>query len=132
MTHSGDGTRVTAPDPAPAPAEYDLIGVAAAMRSLAECMAAQEDERQPVERLVFAAVDRVPGARWASISMLRAGSFSTVASTAQEAVRADVLQYEIGSGPCVDAVLQDSLFVTGDVSSDPRWSEWGRSARDQL
>lgn len=127
MPHPED-VRTHGAAPAAPPAEYDLVGVAAAMRSLSESVAAQEDERQPLEVLVAAAVERVPGVQWASVSMLRAGSFTTMAATGEEAVRADALQYEIGSGPCVDAVLEDSLYVTGDVSGDPRWGEWGRRA----
>ena len=50
----------------------------------------------------------------------------------EAAARADALQYEIGSGPCVDAVLEDSLYVTGDVRSDPRWDTWGRRAASEL
>ena len=28
----------------------------------------------------------------------------------------------------MDAVLDDSMYVTGDVGSEPRWSEWGQRA----
>ena len=82
--------------------------------------------------LVGVAAERVPGARWASVSVLRGGRFTTAASTAEQAVRADVLQYEIGSGPCVDAVLKESLYVTGEVSTDTRWAEWGRRANTEV
>ncbi len=64
--------------------------------------------------------------------MLRSGRFTTVASTAEEAVRADLLQYDIGSGPCVDAVINESLYVTGEVSTDPRWAQWGRRANTEV
>lgn len=94
------------------------------MRALSEQVAEGDSVDGPLERLVLVAVERVPGVRWASVSMLRGGRFTTAASTDDKAVRADVLQYEIGSGPCVDAVLQDSLYVTGKLCSDPRWSEW--------
>jgi len=86
---------------------------------------------QPLDQLVEVAVERVPGARWASVSMLRGQHFSTAASTAERAARADALLYEIGSGPCLDAVLEDSVFVTGDVSTEDRWSPWGRRAHEE-
>src|SRR6478735_12159628 len=88
-------------------AEYDLVEVAAAMRSLSQRVADDDDDRGPVQRLAEVAVERVPGARWASVSMLHGGRFTTAAWTGEQAVRADVLQFEIGSGPCVDAVLGD-------------------------
>jgi len=105
------------------PAEYDLVEVAEAMRLLSERMAEHVD--RPLEHLVSVAVETVVGARWASVTMLLGDQFRTAASSGEHAVRADALQYEVGSGPCVDAVLEDSTFVTGDVGSEARWSEWG-------
>jgi len=119
------GTQVTS-----VPGEYDLVEVAEAMRLLSERMADHVD--RPLEHLVSVAVDTVDGARWASVTVLRANQFSTAASTGDQAVRADALQYELGTGPCVDAVLQDSTYVTGDVGSEPRWSTWGRRASTEV
>jgi hypothetical protein len=112
--------------------EYDLVEIAAAMRSLSQRVAVDDSEWAPLDALVRVAVEQVPGACWVSVSMLRTGRFTTPASTAEEAVRADVLQYDIGSGPCVDAVLNESLFVTGEVGTDPRWPQWGRRAYTEL
>jgi hypothetical protein len=60
--------------------------------------------------------------------MLRRGRFTTAASTADHALRADLLQYELGVGPCVDAVLENAVFITGEVGAEPRWREWGQRA----
>ena len=98
------------------------------MRSLSERVGEGEGHLGPLQRLVDVAVELVPGVRWASVSMLRRGRFTTAASTGEQAVRADVLQCEVVAGPCIDAVLRDVLYVSGDVSSDSRWSEWGRRA----
>jgi len=110
--------------------EYDLVAVAEAMRLLSERMSDPLD--RPLNHLVAAAVETVEGARWASVSVLRTERFSTAAASAEQAVRADALQYEIGSGPCVDAVLDDSVYVSGDVGSQDRWSEWGLRAHAEL
>jgi hypothetical protein len=116
----------------PGAGEYDLVEVAAAMRSLSLRVAGDDGDRAPLDALVVLVAERVPGARWVSVSMLRSGRFTTAASTAEQAQRADVLQYDIGSGPCVDAVLKESLYVTGDVGTDPRWTEWGRRANSEV
>jgi hypothetical protein len=103
------------------------------MASLSQRVVEDDDaDRTPLGSLVDVAVETVPGARWASVSLLRDGHFATIASTAPQAVRADVLQYAIGSGPCVDAALQDALFVTGQVRKDPRWSQWGQQAHAKV
>ena len=74
------------------------------------------------------AVVRVPGADWASITRGRNGSFETVASTDPAAVEVDGIQYELGSGPCVDAILQETWFRTGDLGADSRWPQFGQRA----
>jgi hypothetical protein len=102
------------------------------MRSLSQRVAEGDGERGPAQRLVEVAVQRVPGVRWASVSLLRGGSFTTAASTGEQAARADVLQYEIGAGPCVDAVLRDCLCVTGEVCGDSRWSDWGQRVNAEV
>jgi len=101
------------------------------MRSLSGEMTA-DGPQSPLQRLVSVAVDRVPGTRWASVSLLRAGRFTTPAATDEVAERADIMQYDIGSGPCVDAALDDSVYVTGDVTSGDRWVTWGQRVATQL
>jgi hypothetical protein len=82
--------------------------------------------------LVHTALDRVPGAEWVSVSRGRAGSFETAAATDAAARAVDDLQYRLGSGPCVDAILCDASFQTGDLRNDPRWPEFGRLAADRV
>jgi ANTAR domain/GAF domain len=123
---AGHGGRATA-----SASPVDLRRVADAMQSLSEELAG-DDQRATLQRLVTTAVDRVPQARWASVSMLRSGRFTTGASSGIAATRADRLQYEIGSGPCVDAILEDSVYVTGEVASDPRWTTWGQRATTEV
>lgn len=110
----------------------DLVEIAAAMRSLSQRSHDEDGVGGPLDRLVAVAVERVPGARSASISMLRGGRFTTAAATDEHAVRADVLQYEMESGPCVNAVLEDGVNLTGEVSTDPRWGAWGQRVNAEL
>lgn len=42
-----------------------------------------------------------------------------------------MVQYRLGSGPCVDAILTDHPFLTGDLRSDERWPEFGRRAFEE-
>jgi hypothetical protein len=110
---------------------FDLHEVAEAMRSLSD-RAASSSFGSPLDAVVHIAVEQVPHASWASVTMLRGGCFKTPASTDDCATRADLLQYDTGSGPCVDAVLDDSLYVTGDVEGDSRWRAWGQRAAAEV
>ena len=111
--------------------QVDLHDVAEAMRSLS-IEAAPNEADSPLQRLVSVALERVPGTRWASVSHLRAGRFTTPAFTDEVATRADTLQYEFGSGPCVDAALDDSVYVTGDAAADSRWPKWGQRVASEV
>jgi len=74
----------------------------------------------------------VTGDQTAGVSLGRGGRFSTPAAT-EEAVRTvDALQYRLGSGPCVDAIVQDTTtFNAADLRTDPRWPQFGRTAYEQ-
>jgi GAF domain-containing protein len=76
-------------------------------------------------------VELVPAAEHAGVSRGRDGRFETVGATSEVPLRVDQIQYQLGSGPCVDAALQQSVFRTGDLSSDPRWPEFGQRAAEQ-
>jgi len=88
-------------------------------------------ERTP-DALVEVAVRHVPGASWASMTTLRRQTFTTVAATDDRARRADNLQYELRSGPCVDAILDDTLYAPRDLREDDRWPEYGRRVAADL
>ena len=73
----------------------------------------------------------VPHAEHASSSRRAREGFITVGATSDVPPRVDRIQYELGHGPCVDAILTDNLFNAGDLRSDPRWPEFGRRAAEE-
>ena len=126
MLHPSESVSATG-----APPWGELLDLAEAMRDLAD--RATTAEGQPaLDDLVRLAVERVPAARWASLTVLQGKRFRTEASTDDRATQADVLQYDLGFGPCVDAVLVDSVYVSGDVAGDGRWLEWGERVSAEL
>jgi hypothetical protein len=78
------------------------------------------------------AARQVNGARAASVTLLRQGRFETVGSTDERATRADLIQYELGSGPCVDAILENSVFHPQDLRQEARWPEYGARVSGEL
>ncbi len=71
---------------------------------------------------------QVPGAQEAGITQVTKGRFETPVATGELSAQTDAIQYELGSGPCVDALVEHRNFRTGDLRSDPRWPEFGRRA----
>ena len=66
------------------------------------------------------------------MSLLRHGEFTTLAATHEQARSADVLQYKLGSGPCVDAILEDTVYCPPDVAHDDRWPDFGRRVASEF
>jgi hypothetical protein len=120
-----------APSRARAEGSVDLLAIAQALHAVA-ARASENGARPPLEELAHATHEQVPGSTTVSVTVLRAGRFSTATSTDDLARRADALQYEIGSGPCVDAILDDNIYVTEDVSRDERWPQWGQRVSAEL
>ena len=87
--------------------------------------ASESDSGVSLDLLAQQGVQLLPTADWASVTTLSRGTFRTVASNAQTAVEVDLLQYEHGSGPCVDAVLEDGIFTSGDMAREPKWHPFG-------
>jgi hypothetical protein len=78
------------------------------------------------------AAARVPGVGWASVTTRDGDKFVTSASTGEPALRADRIQYEMGTGPCVDAIVEQTFFNPDDLRSDERWPELGRRLADEV
>lgn len=86
------------------------------------------DRDGALQRLSEIAVERVPAAEYAGITAGRNGKMSTIAATAELVQCTDNIQYELGSGPCVDAILENTTFNAADLRTDGRWPEFGRRA----
>jgi hypothetical protein len=81
--------------------------------------------------LSHACVRLVPHAEHAAASRRARPGFVTVGATSDVPPRVDRIQYELGHGPCVDAILAERLFNAGDLRTDPRWPEFGRRAAEE-
>ena len=78
--------------------------------------------------MTAAAMDAIESADAAAVTIRRDGRFETVAATSELADQVDNIQYELGSGPCVDAVLHRAVFRAGNLSTVARWPEFARRA----
>ncbi len=76
--------------------------------------------------VVEGAVDVVPGCDWASVTVRRRGKrLETLARSSPFPEDCDQLQYELGEGPCTDAVWDADSYLSHDIGADPRWPHWG-------
>jgi hypothetical protein len=90
------------------------------------------DARSAFDAVASVASRRISGASAASITVLREGRFHTVAASDERARQADLIQYEMGSGPCVDAILDSALYHPVDLRDDSRWPQYGARVSKEL
>lgn len=83
---------------------------------------------QPAD-LMTAVVRAVPATDHASLTVIRTKQRpETIASSDDTPFRADLLQYELGEGPCLDAADHAPHVRSDDLSSDRRWRVFGPRA----
>jgi hypothetical protein len=108
-----------------------LRRVAEDYQRLAEELSRSESTN-PFGAVIRLAIARVPKANAASITTIRHGRFVTAAATDDVARHADQMQYEIGAGPCVDAIVDQAIYQPEDLSTDARWPEYGSRVSTEL
>ncbi len=84
------------------------------------------------ETLAFitqATKDCIPGVDSVSISVRESGGvLKTLAPTDELSLTADLAQYQVGEGPCVDVSGGEQMIYSGHIGGDPRYLEYGPRA----
>jgi len=109
----------------------DLKVVAEAFADLGSRLARQQPA-DPFEAITAVAREQLPTAAGASVTTLRHHHFITIAATDDRTRRADSIQYELGSGPCLDAIVSRTMYRPRDLRTDERWPTYGRRVADEL
>jgi hypothetical protein len=108
----------------------DAAGLALRFATIGRDLAALERTEAVFQAITETAVDQVPGAELAGITIIRGTAFQSVAATSESVRRLDSLQFMVGAGPGVDAITQRSSVRVEDLRTDPRWPRFGRRAFD--
>jgi transcriptional regulator with GAF, ATPase, and Fis domain len=114
--------------PAASAATPSALGLAQRFAELARHLAVQPTAEHTWRAIVQTALSVVVGAEAAGITILRGREFRSVAPSCDLVNKVDAVQYKLRSGPCVDAVLEDKVFCTGDLEHDMRWPRFGELA----
>jgi hypothetical protein len=118
------------PSPA-APEQYSALGLAQSYAWLGQRLLTYDKVPDLFEALTSVAVRQVPGAEDAGITRsAKGGPMETLAPTSDLVSATDRIQYELDSGPCIDAIRSDGVVRAGDLRGEPRWAELGHRAYD--
>jgi GAF domain-containing protein len=86
-----------------------------------------------LEQAVSVAVRLIRGCDAAGVTLVRHGQPpETPVCTADFVARGDALQYELGEGPCLDAVWEHEIVISTDLANEDRWTTWGPRVVEEL
>jgi hypothetical protein len=109
------------------------------LKQLSEAFSSLEPhlvEAAPAEEVLEAITGNgirvVNGAEHAAITRGRPGRFKTVAETDEVPLRVDSIQYELGYGPCIDAIVDNTTYLCGDLAEEERWPGFGKRAVEEV
>ena len=104
--------------------EADL---AQAFAEIARKLQAPETREDTWDRVVQLAGELLPEFEYAAISLVRRDrSVNTVAASSEVAGVVDAIQYETGEGPCLSAIWDSDMYVTGDLATENRWPAFSK------
>ena len=97
------------------------------LAAIARALLHEPDVQATLKRTVADAASTLDGALYASVSLvLHRRQVETPVYTDDRALWADQLQYELGQGPCLDAVWEQDTFHIDDLTTEPRYGNWSR------
>ena len=84
---------------------------------------------QLLQRIVDTAVASIVGCDYAGVSVDRDGKVDSPTVSDPQVLAIDTLQYSINSGPCLQAMRGDEVFIDApDLEHDPRFVPFGDEA----
>jgi len=78
--------------------------------------------------ITAASVRTVPGAEWASISLVTGRRVTPRGATSDLAAEIDTLQTEYDEGPCLDALREHDTVHVDDFATEQRWPRFAAEA----
>ena len=109
----------------------DVNALAEQLGRLARSLEAEDDTDAMLQDVVAAAVQLIPGAQAASISLVVARrQITSQHRTSDLPARVDAIQMETGEGPCLDAAYEHETVRVPDLRHEQRWPKFARRAYD--
>ena len=108
---------------------YEGGGTADAFAEMARALLAEEDVQHTLQKICDLAVETIDGCDHAGISFLKGRKVETPAASDDVPRQVDAIQYEVGEGPCLDAIREHEVFQTGDLGHESRWPQFASRAQ---
>jgi transcriptional regulator with GAF, ATPase, and Fis domain len=110
--------------------QFDTQQLAATLGDLARTLQHETSPQQTLDAIVTAAVDTVPGAEHAGVTMVRQRrDLDSVATTSDVVREIDRRQYNDREGPCLDALWEQATVRMNDSEAEQRWPRFTTDIR---
>jgi len=97
------------------------ISMPAALRALAGIIVGDSSQAAVLQRTCDVTKTVISTAVSVSVTMLDGAKPRTAASSDELALRADLVQYRTGAGPCLDALREAKPILVPDMDGESRW-----------
>lgn len=109
----------------------DIGDLAGQLSELARTLQQEQDIDATLAAMVHVALELIPGAAAASISVARARrTMTSHAASSELAAIVDRLQEEHGEGPCLDAAYAETIVRVPDFGHEDRWPSFAPAAAE--
>lgn len=109
----------------------ELADFGAQMTRIAGEMRRESDDTEAALRsMTKFAVDAIPGAEYATVTLVANGTIETPVMVGDLGGQADNLQRELGEGPCIRAAVSDLTVWIDDMRTETRWPNFAAAAAD--
>lgn len=109
----------------------DLADFGAQMTRIAGEMRRESDDTEAALRsMTKFAVDAIPGAEYATVTLVANGTIETPVMVGDLGGQSDTLQRELGEGPCIRAAVSDRTVWIDDMRTETRWPNFAAAAAD--
>jgi GAF domain-containing protein len=98
---------------------------------LSGLLLSEEDQETTLRRVGDLAVRSIPSCDAVGVTLRNVEGSSTRAATGGLVYEVDQYQYEVGEGPCLEAVSTRSIVEVKDMATEERWPSFARHAADR-
>src|SRR6478752_8189412 len=89
---------------------------------------ARSSPQDALRAVIDMAVESGPCDAVSLTTLGRGRTVTTEAHSSDQVLQADRLQYELGEGPCLDAVWTNGVYLVPNLIADGRWPRWAPRA----
>ena len=108
----------------PPHSDLKTADLAAALGQMSQVLLAAQTASSAVDLVGLLAVETIPHTIGAGVTLIDANGRRSRAATHSLVEKADLLQYELGAGPCLTAWRDKTAVRIDDVEAEARWPQW--------